>query len=526
MNIESLEIDDLGFNANELRMLKTGCEESLLFMARVFFKRRDRQKLIVSRHHKLVCRVLDLVLEGKIKRLIINIPPGYTKTEFAVIFFILKGLLLNNQAKFLHTSYSGDLALLNSGVIKDLVQDPLFQAMSPMKLKFDTKAKSRWYTEYGGGMMAAATGGQVTGFRAGRMDKSKFTGALIVDDPIKPKDAISNAVRNGVNQNFNMTVKSRLATEDVPIIVIMQRVHDDDLSGYLLEGGTHEKWYHLNLPALLPETTLPYPKKWKCGIPFKHSLPAGPLWEFKHNKDELKLLQKADTFVWTSQYQQRPDSPDAQMLKRPWFKGYESFDPINSRVTLLDGTYVQITHKKSFADTAMKIKERNDFSVFQTWGMGSDGRIYLLDLIRGKWEAPTLTKKYKKYLKRLRFKAQVNNMGVREIYVEDKASGTGLIQTINNDIMTDEDLVGLPKVIGLQRNIDKVSRAHSAAPKIEAGKVVLPENAYWLEDFLAEIDAFNAAMTHRHDDQIDPLLDAVHNMLIENSFIDYTDVVG
>jgi len=195
----------------------------------------------------------------------------------AVIFFILKGLLLNPRAKFLHTSYSGDLALVNSGIIKDLIQDPLYQAINPLQLRVDTKAKARWYTKHGGGMMAAAQGGQVTGFRAGRMEKDEFTGAIIIDDPIKPEDAFSRPIREKVNRTFNTTISNRVAQQDVPIILIMQRTHEDDLAGFLLKGGSEEQWHHLKIPAYIGADPKPYPAQWTHGIEIPYLLPVGPL---------------------------------------------------------------------------------------------------------------------------------------------------------------------------------------------------------------------------------------------------------
>ena len=529
--------DDQEFSLNELRMFKTGCLESLLFCARIFFKRRDSVRFIVSAHHVIMCHILDQVYSGKIKRLIINIPPGYTKTELAVIFFILKGLLINARAKFFHTSYSGDLALVNSGIIKDLIVDPLFQAMQPMDLRVDTKAKARWYTKQGGGMMAAAQGGQVTGFRAGRMEKDEFTGAMIIDDPIKPEDAFSKQVRERVNRTFNTTISTRLATQDVPIIVIMQRTHDDDLSGFLLKGGSKETWHHLEIPAYVSKVPAPYPKEWTHGKRVPYDLPAGPLWHHKHSYDELKIVKSANSYVWNCQFKQRPTSIGGTVFHRDWFTYYTSYDPLMCEVTLSDGSKVKIKYINSYSDTALKPEDRNDWTVFQTWGLGSDGRIYLLGRIRGKWDSVDLEKKYVRYLKRLKFVPQVNNMGPREIGVEDKASGIGLIQSINRKIGTNHhtddrgnkiDLTGLPKITPIPRGAgqNKVPRALSSAPHVERGEVVLPEFAPWVEEFLDEVCTFSVDMTHSHDDQCDPMFDACHRMLIAGMTVDYGQLVG
>jgi len=481
--------------------------------------------------------VLDQVFTGKIKRLIINIPPGYTKTELAVIFFIIKGLMVNPRSKFFHTSYSGDLALVNSGVVKDLIADPLYQAMQPLVLRTDTKAKARWYTRDGGGMMAAAQGGQVTGFRAGRMEKYEFTGAMLIDDPIKPEDAFSRLIREKVNRAFNTTIATQVATQAVPIVVIMQRTHEDDLAGFLLKGGSQETWHHLEIPAYISRTPTPYPKEWTHGKPIPYELPVGPLWPHKHSYDELKTIKKANSFVWTCQYVQRPTSISGQMFKREWFPYYSTYDPVLCQVTLADGSHVQIEHIKSYSDTAPKPEERNDYTVFQTWGKGSDGRIYLLTRIRDKWDSVDLEKNYIRYLKRLKWVSNVNNLGPTEIGVEDKASGIGLIQSINRKIGTDNytddrgnkiDLTGLPKITPIPRGPtqNKAARGMSTAPHVERGEIVLPEDAPWIEEFLDEVCGFSVNMTHTHDDQCDPMFDAAHRMLIGDMVVDYARVVG
>jgi len=247
----------MGIELNTLqdkRMLKYLLPNSGLHFSRYFFKKREARKFMVNAHHHIVADTLQQVLDLKIKRLIINIPPGYTKTEEAVINFIARGLAINPQALFMHLSYSDDLALWNSTLVRDMVKSPEYQELFPMPIRNDVSSKKKWYTLQGGGMYATSAGGAVTGFRAGRMETGVFTGALIIDDPIKPDDAYKEPVRNRINNRFMNTFKSRLALEsDTPIILIMQRVHEEDPSGFLLTGGTGEKWHHLMLPVDIPE---------------------------------------------------------------------------------------------------------------------------------------------------------------------------------------------------------------------------------------------------------------------------------
>ncbi|PHM48890.1 terminase [Xenorhabdus sp. KK7.4] len=282
------------------------CEEDGLYFSRYFFKQRMGSKMIVAPHHRIIDETLQRVIDGEISRLVINVPPGYTKTELATINLMGRGLALNHRARFMHLSYSHNLALLNSSTTRNMVKSQAYQFLWPMSLRDDADSKTMWWTEHGGGVYASSAAGQVTGFRAGHME-SGWQGALIIDDPVKPDDAHSETVRNGVNNRFNETIKSRLAIETTPIIVIMQRIHYHDLSGYLLRGGSGERWHHLCLPvtinnAVSYETLFP---EHTHAIPIAHGLPDGWLWPFKHNESHrISLFSHRRTAE--AQYMQRP----------------------------------------------------------------------------------------------------------------------------------------------------------------------------------------------------------------------------
>lgn len=279
------------------------CDEDGLYFSRYFFKQRTGGKMIVAPHHRVIQQTLDRVIDGEIKRLIINVPPGYTKTELATINMMGRGLALNNRARFMHLSYSHNLALLNSSTTRGMVKSKAYQAMWPMELRDDADSKAMWWNEHGGGVYASSAAGQVTGFRAGHMEPG-WQGALIIDDPVKPDDAYSETVRDGVNSRFNETIKSRLAVETTPMIVIMQRIHYHDLSGYLLRGGSGEEWHHLNLPVII-DNSLEYPEENTHGIPIDHGLPDGWLWPFKHNENHRVSLS-AHRRTFEAQYMQSP----------------------------------------------------------------------------------------------------------------------------------------------------------------------------------------------------------------------------
>lgn len=291
------------------------CEADGLYFCRYFFKHRFATKMAIGRHHHVMQKALDRTMlppsdPDFISRLIINVPPGYTKTELASISYMARGFALNSASRFLHLSYSDNLVLQNSNTVREIVKSKNFQAMWDVGVKTDTDSKKIWHTTDNGGLTATAAGGQVTGFRAGHMDHEKFSGALIIDDPVKPDDAYSETIRNKVNNSYNETIASRVAIETVPIIVIMQRIHWDDLSGYLLRGGSGEMWHHLDLPVKI-DNSFEYPDEYTHGVPLDHDLADGWLWPFKHDERHEQAL-RAHRRRWSAQYMQAPIKRDEE----------------------------------------------------------------------------------------------------------------------------------------------------------------------------------------------------------------------
>ncbi|RYD95983.1 MAG: hypothetical protein EOP50_07210 [Sphingobacteriales bacterium] len=291
-----------------LSVAREKCQLQLLYSTRYFFKARFGRKFVVGDHHRTICNALERVLRGECRRLIINLAPRYTKTELAVKNFIAHGLSLNPGAKFIHLSYSDTLALDNSEEAKSIVECPEYRALFPeVRIKRDSKAKKKWYTTAGGGVYATSAAGQVTGFGAGAVDeeeiedaeweeiesflsdidhKQGFAGAIIIDDPIKPEDADSEVKRELVNQRFDSTIRNRANSRNTPIIVIMQRLHPNDLSGYLQRDEEADQWEVLSLPAIQDDGTA--------------------LWPHKHTIEELLALRRANEIVFERQYMQNP----------------------------------------------------------------------------------------------------------------------------------------------------------------------------------------------------------------------------
>lgn len=268
----------------------------MLNFTRYFFKQRFNRKFVVNSHHLKICEALDKVISGEIKKLIINIAPRYSKTEIAVKNFMAYGLAINPSARFIHLSYSDDLALDNSEEVKEICKSAEYQQMFPnVKISAKSDSKKKWYTTKKGGVYATATAGQVTGFGAGIVDEefdedfvpeesNKFGGALIIDDPIKPEEADSETVRTKINERWDSTIKNRVNSRNTPIIIIMQRLHENDLCGYLMEQNPDE-WTVIKFPAIENEIAL---------------------WPFKHTLEELYAMKEENEVVFERQYQQDP----------------------------------------------------------------------------------------------------------------------------------------------------------------------------------------------------------------------------
>lgn len=469
--------------------IKQRCDEDHLVFTRAFFKELQGAPFRVGQHHGIIARTLDRVISGEIDRLIINVPPGYTKTEEAVIAFIARGIAKNPRARFIHASFSGELVNENSVRIKDVMSSEPYRDMWGVTFKEDQDAKGLWRTSQGGGLLAKPAGGPITGFRAGLMEEG-FTGALVIDDPLKPDDAFSEKKRTNINNRWHSTFKSRLAHEGVPVIVIMQRLHVDDFSGYLLKGGAGCKWHHLMLPMRI-DRSLPYPSEFTHGIPIEHGLPDGPLWEAKHNVEQIKVLE-FDAYTFASQAQQVPTILGGNLFKDEWLI---ECDP--SEVPSL-------LYRSIYADTAQKVGAKNDYTVLAEWGRGVDGKAYYLDKVRGKFEAPELLKTAHAFWLKARARP-ANVFGVlRSFKVEDKVSGTGLIQHLSRLAIP-----VLPIVRGPEK--DKYTRALDAVPSFAAGLVRIVDTLPGLGQYRREMLSFDGTEGNV-DDEVDTTIDAVVEM--------------
>jgi predicted phage terminase large subunit-like protein len=455
---------------NQEKVLKVMCEEDFLFFMRYIYKENNRRNFIVAPHFVLLANFVMRIINGEVKRGIINIPPRYGKTESLVKCFIAYGLAINPASKFIHLSYSSDLALDNSSQSKEYVESESFQKFWQMKLKKDAQGKQKWFNESGGGVYATASGGAITGFGAGVADSKIFSGAIIIDDPLKPDDANSEVKRSAVNERYNSTIRSRVNDRETPIIVIMQRLHEEDLSGFLLNGGSGEEWEHLCLPALDENNN--------------------PLWAEKHSFEELEQIRQANRYNFSGQYMQTPSPAEGGEWRKDWFKIVDKSEvPIGSLnwELFIDGAYTKDT-KNDPSGFQIGAKWNNDYVIWSSIDK------YL--------EMPELLKFLPNHI-------ISSGLNVSLSLVEPKASGKSLVQLIRQ-----QTKLNIAEIKTNFVNSSKIDNARTCSHFIEGGRVILVKGN-WNESFLNQIAMFPNG---KHDEHIDLTCYGIERNLITNNF--------
>ncbi|MEG1232668.1 MAG: phage terminase large subunit [Acinetobacter sp.] len=426
------------------------------------------------------------VMAGKQPRLIIQAPPRSGKSELFSRRFPAWAFGQNPNLQMIAASYSADLSsrmnrdvqrIIDSEEYSDIFPDTSFSTNTSGVANSNKNIRNSEIFEiagHSGAYRSAGVGGGITGMGAD---------IAIIDDPVKDaKEANSQTYRDSVWDWYTSTFYTRLSPKS-GILLGMTRWHEDDLAGRLLadmkNGG--DQWRIVSFPAIAEEDEQ-YRKEGDALHPERYDL------------THLTKFKKAvGTQTWNALYQQRPSSKGGDVIKRAWFKRY-SMLPLMRRVIIA-------------GDTAQKVKQHNDFSVFIVAGIGIDGGLYVIDLIRGKWEAPELERKlediWNKY--RASHKAQ-------SVYIEDKSSGTGLIQSIQRKR-------NIP-IKGIQVDADKYTRVLGIQGFIESGYVFLPDGAEWVEDFLSECEKFTATDSHKHDDMVDAFVHCVNELTGKANILD------
>jgi predicted phage terminase large subunit-like protein len=416
--------------------------------------------IIPNWHILAVCYAIERMVEGEARnRLVLNLPPRSLKS-FIVSVCLPAWLLGRGPAiRILCASYSQILANKLSRDCRALMQSGFYKRVFPRTdLNPQKISEGEFETTRHGFRLATSVGGTLTG-RGGSI--------LIIDDPISAEDGVASQVAlDRANDWFHNTALSRLDSDDALIIVVQQRLHQDDLSGILIEKG----WPCLAIPAIATET-----ENYLIGKDEFYERKTGEVLQSKRQTIEAleEKRQEVGSHVWAAQYQQNPTPPEGNLIKRPWLVPYD-FSPMEHR-------FEQIVLA---CDPAGKPGEHHDYTAIVICGV-EHKTVYVLHVARGHWTVMGMVE---------RITQLMQDWNVDLSIVEDTSSGMGLIQFLREHQLN---------VIGRRPDTDKETRMLRHQGWFEAGKIRLPKDVPWLADFEYEILGFPGA---RHDDQVDALL--------------------
>jgi predicted phage terminase large subunit-like protein len=433
-------------------------QDFFTFLERSFYEL-NPPPLVYSRHLEVIANALEDCRLGKIRRLVINLPPRGLKSHCASIAFPAWILGHNPSAHLVFASYGQELAEKFARETKKLMNSAFYKAL--FRTRFAARnAVHDFETTDGGTRVATSVGGPLTG---------RGADFIVIDDAMKPDEAISDTRRKAVNDWFDGTVLSRLNNKKTGcIIIIMQRLHHDDLVAHALERD--DSWVHLSFPAIAEEHET-YEIRNLLGKTQFNRAPGDalqPEWEPLAELENIR--ERMGKYNFAGQYQQRPTPMEGAIIKEEWLQYYDVRPDIPGRIV------------QSW-DTANKAEQLHDYSVCTTW-LVIKKNYYLLDVLRARLDYPQL--KQALIDQKLRFKPHL-------ILIEDRASGTQLIQELRQQQLPIRGY--LPP-----KNTDKTMRLFTQSIRFETGSVFLPRQASWLTEYRNEITRFPAS---KYDDQVD-----------------------
>jgi len=413
---------------------------------------------IAGRHHKIFAEKLERVANGELKRLIVNMPPRHTKSEFASYLFPAWIMGRQPNRKIIQATHTAELAVGFGRKVKNLIDSDVYREVFPdLQLAKDAKASGRWSTDKGGEYYAVGVGGALAG-RGGDL--------VVIDDPVSEQDAMSPTALDNIYEWYTSGPRQRLQPGGA-IVIVMTRWSIRDLTAKVLqkqsEGGA-DQWEVVEFPAIFPDS-------------------GSVLWPEFWSKDELEAVKASIPVAkWNAQYLQNPTAEEGAIIKREWWNVWENDDPPPCEYII-----------QSY-DTAFTKSERADYSAITTWGVfypdeGDEPAIILLDSEKGRWEFPEL----KDAALRL-----YNDFDPDMVLIEQKASGTPLTHELRQ--------MGIPvSAFTPGRGADKFSRMNACAPVFESGMVWAPEKR-WADEVIEECAAFPNG---EHDDLADSMTQAI-----------------
>jgi predicted phage terminase large subunit-like protein len=434
-------------------------QDLVAFIQRCFHELNPQTRFLWNWHIEVLAAKLQALRNGEIGRLIINIAPRHLKSLCASIALPAWWLGHDPAAQILCVSYAQDLSDKLSRDSRAIMNTAWYQGLFPTRLSADKQSVQEFVTTAQGYRLATSIGGVLTG---------RGADLLIIDDPLKPDEAVSETQRKKVNEWYDNTLYSRLNDKQTGrIILIMQRLHEDDLVGHVLK---QEDWEVVSFPAIA-ENDEEHAIDTAFG-PFRARRRAGDLLHpERESKETLEQIRRTiGEYNFAGQYQQAPAPLGGGLVKANWFRRYGGDLP---------APFDQIVQSW---DTANKPTELSDYSVCTTWGI-KDQRLYLLHVLRKRMDYPSLKRAVRE---------QWQAHGATVVLIEDKASGTQLIQELIEE--------GLQAVTRYKPDGDKQMRLHAQTGAIENGFVYLPGEAHWLAEYLHELTTFPNS---KYDDQVD-----------------------
>ena len=413
-------------------------------------------QFIEGSHHKIIAKKFNDIAEGKIKRLIINMPPRHTKSEFAS--FLLPAWMVGSRPdlKIIQTTHTTELAIRFGRKAKTLIDSPEYQSVFKTTLREDSKAAGKWETDQGGEYYAAGVGSAITG---------RGADLLIIDDPHSEQDALNAAALERAYEWYTSGPRQRLQPGG-SIVCVMTRWNMKDLTGMLLKSQKEiksDKWEIIEFPAIMPSGKPVWPEYWK-------------LEELEGVKASLSIGK------WNAQWMQNPTAEEGSIIKREWWKVWnKDYMP-------------QLHHVIQSYDTAFLKKETADYSAITTWGIfypnpDSPAHLILLDAVKERLEFPELRKKALE---------QYKYWHPETVIVESKASGLPLTYELRK--------MGIPVInYTPSKGNDKHARVNAVAPIFESGMIWAPDEKF-AEEVVEECAAFPYG---DNDDLVDSMTQAV-----------------
>lgn len=438
---------------------------------------RESHQITIARELTKACR-----LELAEQRLVINVPPGSGKSVM-VSMWVAWTLSQYPDSNFLYISYSKELATKHTAFIKQLISCKEYKYLFDVELRDDSRAKDKFVTSMGGAIGAYGAAGTITGMDGGLPNLERFSGAVIIDDPHKPDEVHSDTTREKVITNYRETVQQRARGIKVPFIFIGQRLHEDDLAQYLIDGKDGHTWEQVIIEAIDAAGNSFYPEVYPAA--------------------ELAIKQERDPYVYASQFQQTPVPAGGAVFKPDWFV-YMDFEPkfIKTFIT---------------ADTAETDKSWNDATVFSFWGLyeiESFGRktgqlgLHWIDCVEIRVEPKDLKDAF------LDFYADCTRHLSPPLLaaIEKKSTGTTLVS-----VLSEMRGLSIRQIERTRASGSKTERFLQCQPYVAARAISFTRGAKHAHICINHMSKITANDTHRHDDIADTLADAIKIGLIEKT---------